>query len=177
MTKNYYIDMDGVLVLYDPDAYTGDDPAYKRKGYHYFRNLPPDRKMLEFIDALHTKCRYTGDNLYILTSLASNGLIFNEQFHDKISWLQKWLPYLPIDNILISVTSKRDVVEYINNHTLSQNDILIDDYNKNLFEWEDAHGIAVKYCNGINNPESFPRWKLRHDSSIDDMFKTLASIN
>ena len=102
-----------------------------------------------------------------------SGAIFNEHFHDKIMWLHKWLPYIDIDHILISVTSKRDVVEYIHNHNLTKNDILIDDYNKNLIDWTKAGGTAIKYCNGINNPESFTGTKLFQSDSIENMFNTI----
>ena len=165
--------MDGFIVMYDRNAYTGDAPLYLTKNTHYFRNLPPDRKALEFVDRLHDQCRYTGDEIFILTSIAMNGDIFNEHFHDKIMWIHKWLPYIDIDHILISVTSKRNAVEYINNHNLNQNDILIDDYNKNLMDWEKAGGTSIKYCNGINNPDSFSGLKLYQSDSIQTMFDTL----
>lgn len=165
--------MDGFIVTYDKNAYVGDEPAYLIKNKHYFRNLPPDRKALEFVDKLYRKCRYTGDEIFILTSIAINGDIFNEHFHDKITWLHEWLPYIDIDHILISVTSKRNAVEYINNHTLTENDILIDDYNKNLLDWKNAGGTSIKYCNGINNPDSFSGLKLYRSDSIQTMFDTL----
>ena len=34
---------------------------------------------------------------------------------------------------------------------ISENDILIDDYNKNLFEWQKAGGTSVKAKNNINH--------------------------
>lgn len=173
MKKTYYLDMDGFLVKYDRDAYIGENPIYLRKNEHYFLNLDPDRKALEFVDKLHAQSRYTGDELFILTSIAMNGAIFNEHFHDKISWIHKWLPYIDINHILISVTTKRDAVEYIHNHTLTPHDVLIDDYNKNLKDWQKAGGTAIKYSNGINNPDSFSGGKLYHTDSIDKMFYDL----
>lgn len=175
MDKNYYFDMDGVVAEYKKEAYTGEDPLWLRKNQHYFRDLNPDRKMLEVIDRMHQRSRYTGDRIYLLTSIPMNGAIFNEHFHDKISWAGTWLPYLGIDAILISVTSKRDAVEYIQNHQLSSNDILIDDYNKNLVDWQTHGGISVKYCNGQNNPESFTGPKIYRDDSAENIIKLLDS--
>lgn len=175
MDKNYYFDMDGVVAEYKKEAYTGEDPLWLRKNQHYFRGLNPDRKMLEVIDRMHQRSRYTGDRIYLLTSIPMNGAIFNEHFHDKISWAGTWLPYLGIDAILISVTSKRDAVEYIQNHQLSSNDILIDDYNKNLVDWQTHGGISVKYCNGQNNPESFTGPKIYQDDSAESIIKLLDS--
>ena len=131
--------------------------------------------MLEVLDRMHQHSRYTGDRIYLLTSIPMNGAIFNEHFHDKIPWARTWLPYLDIDAILISVTSKRDAVEYIQNHQLSSNDILIDDYNKNLVDWQTHGGISVKYCNGQNNPESFTGPKIYRDDSAESIIKLLDS--
>lgn len=176
MNKSYYFDMDGVIAKYEKDAYVGENPRWLRKNEHYFLNLEPDRKILEFIDLLHQRCRYTGDNIYILTSLPVNGAIFNEHFHDKISYINKWLPYIDINHILISVTSKRDCVEYIHDHNITENDILIDDFNLNLTDWELAGGKSVKYCNGINNPDSFDGYKLFYQQPAPDMVKFIESI-
>lgn len=164
--KRYYIDMDGVLVKYDRNAYKGDNPRFLRPNEHYYRDLEPDRKMLAFVDELIHSCRYTGDEVFILTSLPLSGSLFNEQFHDKIVWLSRWVPAIDIDHIIISVTNKRDAAEYINDCKLTANDILIDDYNKNLVEWNNANGTAIKYCNGINNPESFNGKKLLITDSV-----------
>lgn len=176
MNKSYYFDIDGVIAKYERDAYVGENPRWLRKNEHYFLNLEPDRKILEFIDILHQRCRYTGDEVYILTSLPINGAIFNEQFHDKISYINHWLPYIDINHILISVTSKRDCVEYIHDHFITENDILIDDYNNNLIDWENAGGKAIKYCNGINNPNSFNGHKLYYTDSAHDMVKFVESL-
>ena len=173
MNRNFYIDMDGVLVKYDRDAYVGEQPRWLKKNEHYFRDLEPDRKMLEFTDKLHQRCRYNQDELYILTSLPMNSVMFNEHFHDKIVHLNKWVPYIDIDHILIAVTSKNDAVEYIKDHELTRDDILIDDYNKNLTEWSQKGGTSIKYCNGINNPDSFEGIKLYYTESVQKMFHKL----
>jgi 5'(3')-deoxyribonucleotidase len=165
--------MDGVLVKYDIGAYSGDNPLWLRKNGHYFKDLEPDRKMLEFVDKLHQQCRYNDDEMFILTSLPMNSAMFNEHFHDKIIWLNKWIPYMEIDNILISVTSKRDAIEYIKDHQLTKNDILIDDYNKNLNEWQAGGGVAVKYINGINSPDSFDGIKIYKNEPVWTMFHRL----
>jgi 5'(3')-deoxyribonucleotidase len=133
--------------------------------------------MLELVDMLNAKLRYTGDTIYILTSLSDNGMIFNEHLHDKIVSFHEWFPYIDIDHVLISTGPKRDTVEYITNHVIKSNDILIDDYNKNLEEWRAAGGTSVKYCNGINNPNSFDGQKIGHYSSdASQMLNILMSL-
>ena len=173
MHRSFYIDMDGVLMKYDKEAYTGENPIWLQKNAHYFRDLPPDRKALEFIDRLWEKCRYTGDEVFILTTLPMNSAMFNEHFHDKMLPLNKWVSYIDIEHILISVTAKNEAVEYIRDHKLTQNDVLIDDYNKNLASWQNAGGTAVKYCNGINDPNSWNGPKITADDPVYLMFHKL----
>ena len=155
--RRIYLDMDGVLVKYNRDAYTGTTPLYLQKNMHYFRDLEPDRRMLAVADKINDYCsdRYVSDELYVMTSVSAASPMFNEHFHDKIIWLSKWMPYIDVDHIIISVTNKRDAAEYINGRSLTENDILIDDYNKNLKDWNAAGGCSIKYCNGINDPYSF----------------------
>ena len=71
------------------------------------------------------------------------------------------------------MTSKNDAVEYIKDHELTRDDILIDDYNKNLTEWSQKGGTSIKYCNGINNPDSFEGIKLYYTESVQKMFHKL----
>lgn len=168
--------MDGVLAKYGVNDYIGDDPIWLRKNQHYFLNLEPDHKMLQIADMIHRHCEQTNDDMYILSSLSAQHRVFNEHFHDKILWLNKFMPYIDINHILISVTNKRDTVEYITNHDITKYDILIDDYNKNLQEWEACHGTAVKYCNGINNPDSFDGLKIFHDRTSERAVKALMTI-
>jgi hypothetical protein len=176
--RRYFFDADGVLFLYERDAYSGSNPKWLRKNEHYFRNLQPDMRMRECIDLLHERVRYTGDEIYILTSLRNDGLIFNEHLHDKIVSFQKWFEYIDIDHILISTGQKRDTVEYITNNEVTNSDILIDDFNVNLNEWSQAGGTAVKYCNGINTPSSWLGHKLNetNDANPKDMATILLNL-
>lgn len=176
MNRRYFFDADGVLMHYERDAYVGENPRWLRKNEHYFRNLEPDRKMLKVFDELNRIFRYTQDELFILSSLSNNGMIFNEHLHDKLVSFNTWYPYMDIDHIIISVGPKRDVVEYITNNPVSSKDILIDDWNKNLEEWKKSNGTSVKYCNGINNPESFAGHKILADMTSDEIVQYLLSF-
>lgn len=189
MKRNFYFDMDGVLAVYEREAYIGsfeknafekEKPTFLQKNKHYFLNCKPDMKMLHVIDILWSAIR-TGhygldpeSQIFIVTSIANHGTIFNEQFHDKIAWIGKWIPYFPIENLYVSVTEKREIGEMINNRLISFNDILIDDYNKNLQNWSAAGGRALKYCNGINDPSSWTsELNLTEDMTAYDIVQKL----
>ncbi len=167
--------MDGCIVRYEREGYAGEEPPFLKKNGHYFGNLKPDENMLELMYRLYLMQVADPEayQVYVLTSIAGGSAIFNEHFHDKIVWLSKYAPYIDINHVLISVTSKRDAAEYITNHTITRKDILIDDFNRNLNEWVAAGGTAIKYYNGINSPDSFNGNHLRYDSTTD---KNLVSM-
>ena len=183
---NYYFDMDGVLVQYDREAYTGDNPLFLQKNSHYFRDLKPDRRALSLIDAVWRDVQKsnekksedeTPDDVFILTSIYNHGAIFSEHLHDKLHWLHKWLPYIDVEHVFISVTSKHDAVEYIKDKALTSDDILIDDYNRNLEEWRKAGGRPVKYLNGLNDPKSFTGCEIHCEDNVADNLRVLKTGN
>lgn len=179
MKKNYFFNMDGVLATYDRDAYIGQNPLFLQPHVHYFRNLEPDMKMLSVMDGLwsYIRCHRLQDEIYIITSIANNGALFNEHLHDKLEWVSKWIPYFPIDHVFACVSSKRDIFEMISNRKLIPNhDILIDDYNKNLIEWREADGTAIKYLNGINSSESWDGKKVHHNADKESIIQSLITI-
>ena len=173
-TKNYYFDMDGVLAQYERKAYEGDHPQWMEPGKHYFRSLPADKRIMQLIDSLHKACRYTDDHIFIITSIQT-GPMFNEHMHDKILWLNEHFPYFQISDILIATTPKNDVAEYLHGRVLSHRDILVDDYNKNLAEWQNAGGISVKYLNGLNSPNN-DFTMISNIQDTDYMFRVLTEL-
>ncbi len=172
---NFYFDMDGVLALYDRKAYEGDNPIFMRPGGHYFRDLPYDAVAFALFNYLNEHAKEFNASVYILTSVPG-GNIFNEHFHDKIIWLQKNFPNIRIEQVLFSVTNKNDTVKYIKNRSLQARDILIDDYNNNLVQWQKSGGTAIKFCNGINNPDSFNGPKCNTKPSFRNTLTEILSI-
>ncbi len=63
---------------------------------------------------------------------------------------------------------------------LSASDILLDDYNKNLREWQSAGGFSVKMVNEINDRGTYgPLWsgnRIRHDFSAERICEDLRTI-
>lgn len=171
---NLYFDMDGVLALYDRSAYEGENPRFLRPGEHYFRNLEEDSIAAEVFRWLNEHAEELSISIYILTSLPG-GDIFNEHFHDKILWLFEKFPGIRIEQILVSVTNKNDTVKYIKNRALQKRDILIDDFNRNLSQWQKNGGTAIKFCNGINNPDSFSGLKCNLKPSFRNTLTDILS--
>ena len=137
MNRRIFVDMDGTLAEWIENEST--DVLYE-KGY--YENLKPNEFLLQTIKRLINK----GEDIYILSSFLNDSKYALEE---KKKWLDRYLPELP--------ENKRLFVKYGDNKTLiipngiSKFDYLIDDYTKNLFDWKEAGGIAIKFLNGINN--------------------------
>ena len=137
MNRRIFVDMDGTLAEWIENEST--DVLYE-KGY--YENLKPNEFLLQTVKELINK----GEDIYILSSFLNDSKYALEE---KKNWLDRYLPELP--------ENKRLFVKYGENKAsiipdgVSNFDYLIDDYTKNLFDWKDAGGIAIKFLNGINN--------------------------
>ena len=58
---NFYIDpkitiwcdMDGVIAVYEPDGFKGDNPPFLIPNSHYFRHCTPDDRIIQALKLLH----------------------------------------------------------------------------------------------------------------------------
>ena len=133
--KKIYCDMDGVIAEFE-----GELNAMGRfeSEVGFFANLQPKRKNLL---ALETFIGY-GADVHILTASP------NEQADkDKMEWLAKYLPDLPKEKIIICRTgdTKADYIDTM------EGSLLFDDYSRNLREWQNNGGLAIKVVNSYDN--------------------------
>lgn len=172
-----YFDMDGVLVRYDRSAYTGSEPVFKKLGAHYFRTQPADERMLQaFCKLVNIAAESDDVNVRVLSSLVNTGSLFLEQYRDKQAWLKEHAPDFDPSGFVPAITDKRSVAEFLTGRSLTVNDVLIDDYNKNLEDWREHGGLAVKYLNGINSADSFSGPIIDQMMSADDIVDMLLAI-
>lgn len=180
MNKNYWWDQDGVLGVYERHAYKGETPLYMKKGEHYFSSICGDNRALKANELLHQRMDST-DNSYVLTTVSPLGDMFTEQVGDKKKWLRVRAPWIDVDtHFFPAVSDKRDMASMLTASTarkLSKNDILIDDYNKNLQLWEEAGGTAIKYLNGVNSGESWSGLKITEEMTAEEIVDMLLSLD
>lgn len=170
--------MDGVLTIYERDAYNPPDFKWKQLNGHYFKTVKPDKKALE----LFKMCSDTADmNTFILTAVLNNGPICLEHIEDKIEWLNQYCPYVNIKKQFIPTVSLKtrtiQAMLFQNANHLLPSDILFDDYNPNLKAWQDAGGTAIKYLNGLNHASSFKGITIPEDMSAQDIVTLLQTLN
>ncbi len=125
-----FVDMDGVVAKWRTDA-TMEEVFSEG----YFRKLEPDMDAI----ALAERLMEEGFDVYILSKAVSTAVA------EKYGWLEEYMPFMPFDHIIF-VPLEAEKEYFI--PSFNEKDILIDDYNKNLYGF---HGIPVKYLNGINS--------------------------
>lgn len=138
LEPRYFIDMDGTLVHFNNTILNLD--VLHEQGY--YSKLAPQERVVEITKELLLK--YPGQ-VYVLSATLDSPYVAKE----KIEWLQEHLSSLPQDHIILSPYGhpKYDYVP----GGIRSNDVLLDDYTKNLIEWTEKGGKSVKLINSINH--------------------------
>ena len=85
---------------------------------------------------------------------------------DKITWITKFLPDLPMENICFCRLgqNKAQEIEKVLDIKVDRTCVLLDDYTKNLTEWESVGGVGIKRLTTVAD-NSRGLWKglaIRH---------------
>lgn len=142
-----FIDMDGVIAEHVKDDYLGGNPKFLQP--HYFSNCNPNSTIVTFIHLLQEF-----EIPYLFLSRISPPLNYQEVAMDKRKWLYH---FAPGSNAIFTKGSKVETAQKWLGRNLQKDDILIDDFNPNLNEWESAGATAIKFLNGNNSPDTWYR--------------------
>lgn len=130
--RTIYFDMDGVLAKWDP---TASQEMVAAPGY--FLTREPEENAISLVKKLVD----TGCDVRILSSVYTD----DHSEKEKTAWLEKYgLKDLP----RTFVPYGEDKFQYIGE---LKNQILIDDFGKNLKAWRGAGLTAIKFYNGVND--------------------------
>lgn len=135
--------MDGTLVEYRRDCNLS---LLKSRGY--FASLKPEWNMIEAMLKLN---KDENSRVFILTKVYPN--VFPYSVNEKIEYISKYIPDM-IDKTIMVNGDTGETKSGIIRKTIGQFNhdcVLIDDFTKNLTEWENEGGVSIKYLNGINN--------------------------
>lgn len=106
-------------------------------------------------------------DIEIVNELAKTNKLFiisaspNEQADkDKMIWIDKYLPNINVENITICRIgeNKAKIIQDKYNITINEQCYLLDDYTKNLNEWENVGGIGIKRLTSVSD-NSTKKWK------------------
>lgn len=146
-----FLDLDGTLAKFNvPNALNRFDNEIG-----FFAKLGA-YKGIEYINELAKN-----NNIYIISASP------NEQADkDKMIWIDKYLPNISIDNITLCRLGqdKAQIIENKYNITIDKQCLLLDDYTKNLIEWENKGGIGIKRITKVadNSRKIWKGFELKH---------------
>ena len=141
MSKMLFIDMDGTLCRFHDSEHKYIEAMWTPG---FYIGLKPFDNLVSAISQLIK--RNPDTQVYILSAVLDTEPPFAEA--EKREWNHKYLPQIPNQN-LIFVPAGADKSQYIGE--INADCVLIDDYNKNLRQWERAGGVSIKFINDINN--------------------------
>ena len=135
--KTLFVDMDGTLCEWRPSARIEDlyEPGY-------FLGLAPHSAVVEAIRFIALRKRF---EVKVLSAVLTDSLYAQAE---KVQWLQYYLPFIDENHIIFSLyggTKSGSI-----GRPLTKEDFLLDDYSKNLHEWEMDGGTGIKLMNGLN---------------------------
>lgn len=162
--QRLFVDMDGTLAVFRK---VDELETLYEKGY--FLNLAPQKNVLAAVRELivnHPEIEVNILSAYLTDSQYA--------LQEKNEWLDKFLPEIKRDH-RVFVPCGTDKKEGIRGGVRG-NDFLLDDYTKNLKEWQPpARGI--KLLNGINHSRgTWPFDRLRHDRDALSLSTAILSI-
>ncbi len=143
--KKIFLDLDGTLAKFNVEN------ALERfdKEKDFFTNL----LAFEGIEQVNELAK--NNNLFIISASP------NEQAdRDKMKWIKKYLPNICLNNITICRIgeNKAKIIQDKYNFEINNECYLLDDYTKNLKEWESFGGKGIKRLSDVSD-NSRKLWK------------------
>lgn len=158
--KKIFLDLDGTLVRFNVRN------ALKRfateKGF--FANLKAYKNIEEINEMAKT------GNVYIISASP------NVQADiDKMKWIEKYLFNIPIANVIICRVgeNKAEIIKSKLDIMIDETTVLLDDYTKNLTEWESAGGVGIKRLTKVAD-NSTGKWKGLAIKNLNQLKKAVA---
>ena len=156
--QRLFVDMDGTLAVFD--AVNSLEELYEPG---YFKNLNPQTNVVDAIRDIISN--HSEDiEVFVISSVISGA---RTALAEKNEWLDKYMPELD-EKHRVFCKSGIDRTTAIPGG-LRKDDFLLDDYTRNLQQWEPP-ARAVKLLNGINHTKS--SWqgdRLRYDRDFYDI--------
>ncbi len=131
--KKLFLDLDGTLAKFNvPNAINRFATEVG-----FFAKL----KAYKGIEVVNEIIKNNKNNIYIISASPNIQADF-----DKIVWIKKYLPHIKNQNIVLcrNGENKAEIIENKLKIKIDKNCYLLDDYTKNLIEWEQHGGIGIK---------------------------------
>lgn len=145
MNKKIFLDLDGTLAKFNVrnalKRFDNEKGFFARLGA--YKNIEKINEMAK------------NGNVYIISASPNT-----QADIDKISWICKYLPDLPMENICLCRlgVNKAQEIEKVLEIKIDKTCYLLDDYTKNLTEWESVGGVGIKRLTTVSD-NSRKLWK------------------
>ena len=160
--KKLFLDMDGTIAKFNSKKNALERFATE-KGF--FSSLKP----FKYIDTINNLIKNNVVEVYVI-SASPNA----QADQDKLVWLKTYLKELKETNICFCRigTNKANEIKKQLNIDIDNNCYLLDDYTKNLIEWNNCNGIGIKRLTSLANNKS-KTWKglaIKDLRQLEQMF-------
>lgn len=149
-----FTDMDGVVAVYDRNGFIEDKDGnmpFMEPGIHYFESRDPDTRIIDAYELISKDHQF-----FVLSNIVDDPTVSEEHESDKKKWVKKHMPFVDTDDQLLVIKEpKYKAAERLLNRKLEITDVLISDFKNDIIPWVEAGGTAIKYLNGINDPNSY----------------------
>jgi 5'(3')-deoxyribonucleotidase len=166
-----FFDMDGTLAKFYYDKQCLEHMYEER----YFLTLKP-YKLVDYVRKLVTN---TNADVGILSACIESKYCERE----KLAWLEKYLPELVGQHRILFThvgENKAQVAKRWAEKVApdTKQIILIDDYSQNIYDFERAGMVGIKFLNGINNKtDKTYQYKVRTTKQLHKLLTDLNEIN
>lgn len=143
--KKIFLDLDGTVARFNVrnalERFAKEEGFFKR--LRAYKNIEEINEMAK------------QGNVYIISASPNT-----QADNDKIEWIQEHLFNIPKENIVICRIgeNKAEIIKSKLNIIIDKTTILLDDYTKNLVEWESAGGVGIKRLTKVAD-NSTGKWK------------------
>ena len=158
------IDMDGTLAKFQQ---VDTLETLYEKGY--FENLEPITNVVEAVKYLIEN--HPEIEVFIMSAVLSDS---KYAWEEKNLWLDRYLPEIDVEHRIFPACGENKL-DYVPDG-IRENDVLLDDYTKNLTLWEPP-AKGIKLLNGINHTNGTWRGNmLRYDKTPEELARDIVSI-
>lgn len=172
--KTIFFDIDGTLAKFH-DAEHNYIEAMWQEGF--YKNLEPFENIVKA--ANYIKNNIKDINVAVISAYLDTEPPFVQK--EKIEWLNEYLPNITDIRLVPAGTDKGTFVSEQDGEAW-----LVDDYNKNLNEWEQAGHHSIKFVNNINDKgmgayggEKGSLWqgaKVNYKTSAGNLVKKISNL-
>lgn len=139
--KTVFFDIDGTLARFHDTEHNYIEAMWQQG---FYKNLEPFENIVEAVNYLSKRGRKYDVKVAVISAYLDTDPPFVQK--EKIEWVHKYLPNISDIRLVPAGADKSGFI-----HNDETEAWLVDDYNKNLIEWEKQGLYSIKFVNDVND--------------------------